>query len=62
MKPMTDTQRQAQADKMRADRELNMKMGQLNKQIQEAEKVYNPETFAKKAELKKLEMVYVTCN
>lgn len=31
MKPMADTERQAQADKMRVDRELNMKMGQLNK-------------------------------
>lgn len=53
---MTDTERQAQADKMWADRELNMKMGQLNKQIQEAEKAGKadvPETFAKKAELKK---------
>jgi hypothetical protein len=57
-KPMTDAERQAQADKMKADRELNMKMGQLNKEIQEAEKAGKadaPETVAKKAELKKLQ-------
>ncbi len=58
MKPMTDAERQAQADKMKADRETNMKMGQLNKEIQEAEKAGKadaPETVAKKAELKKLQ-------
>jgi len=57
-KPMTDAERQAQVDKMKADRELNMKMGQLNKEIQEAEKSGKadaPETVAKKAELKKLQ-------
>lgn len=57
-KPMTDAERQAQADKMKADRELNLKMGQLNKEIQEAEKAGKadtPEIVAKKAELKKLQ-------
>jgi hypothetical protein len=57
-KPMSDAERQAQADKMKADREFNMKMGQLNKEIQEAEKAGKadaPETVAKKAELKKMQ-------
>jgi hypothetical protein len=57
-KPMTDAERKAEADKMKADREMNMKMGQLNKEIQEAEKAGKadaPETVAKKAELKKLQ-------
>jgi hypothetical protein len=57
-KPLTDAERQAQAEKMKADRELNLKIGQLNKEIQEAEKVGKadtPEIVAKKAELKKLQ-------
>lgn len=57
-KPMTDAERQAQAEKMKADRELNMKIGQLSKEIQESEKAGKadaPETVAKKAELKKLQ-------
>jgi hypothetical protein len=58
MKPMTDAERQAQAEKMKADRELNMKIAQLNKEIQEAEKAGKadtPETIAKKESLKKLQ-------
>lgn len=57
-KPMSEEERKAQAEKMKADREMNMKMGQLNKEIQEAEKAGKadaPETVAKKAELKKLQ-------
>jgi hypothetical protein len=56
--PMTDAERKAQVDQMKADRELNMKMGQLNKEIQEAEKAGKadaPEIVAKKAELKKMQ-------
>ncbi|HRG57390.1 MAG TPA: hypothetical protein PK323_00445 [Bacteroidia bacterium] len=57
-KPMSEEERKAQGEKMKADREMNMKMGQLNKEIQEAEKAGkadSPEIVAKKAELKKLQ-------
>lgn len=57
-KPMSEEERKAQEDKMKADRELNVKIAQLNKEVQEAEKAGKaeaPETVAKKAELKKLQ-------
>jgi len=57
-KPMTEEERAAQANKMKADREQNMKIGQLNKEIQEADKAgkgETPEMVGKKAELKKLQ-------
>jgi hypothetical protein len=57
-KPMTDAEKQAQNERMKADREMNMKIGQLNKEVQEAEKAGKadtPEINAKKEELKKLQ-------